>query len=288
MLRSLTTAVSGLHQFQQQMDVIGNNVANVNTTGYKSGRTDFSESFSQMVRAPGASSDETPGLPAVQVGSGVGTGAIKNLHTQGVLSATGQETDLAINGRGYFLVRDPHSDTQYATRAGDFSLDPNGYLLTNTGNRVQGYSEGSLSSIGDLKIDATGRPEDSDPQARMVTFAIDRQGMINVQLSDGSQFVRGQVLLQDFRNTQALIKEGDNLYSGLGLAGPLGGGDGLQPEAPDTNGLGIIQAGALELSNVDLANEFSGLITSQRAFQANARMITTSDEVIQEVVNLKR
>jgi flagellar hook protein FlgE len=115
------------------------------------------------------------------------------------------------------------------------------------------------------------------------SYGIDGEGKVNINLSDGSQFVRGQVLLQNFSDPGGLVKEGNSLYSGLGLAGPL-----EMPMAPGTNGLGKIQAGALELSNVDLANEFSSMITAQRAFQATARIISTSDEMLQELVNLKR
>ena len=112
--------------------------------------------------------------------------------------------------------------------------------------------------------------------------------MVKVRLSDGSEYTRGQVLLQRFSDPQALQKEGLNLYSGIGSAGPLGGGTAPLAEAPGTNGLGRIESGALELSNVDLANEFTSMITTQRAFQASARIITTSDEMLQELVNLKR
>lgn len=288
MLRSLTSAISGLQNFQERMDVIGNNIANVNTTGFKSARTDFTDSFSQTLRTSSAGSGTSSGVSAMQVGSGVITGAIKNLYTQGALARTGVQTDLAITGSGFFVVRDTVSDTQLVTRAGDFRLDENGYLITNNGQRVQGYSDAALASIGDILIDTTGMPATSDPASGIVSYSIDNEGKINVNLSDGTQFVRGQILLQNFSDPQALVKEGNNLFSGIGAAGPLGGPTAPTPAAPGTSGLGTIQAGALELSNVDLANEFSGMITAQRAFQATARVITTSDEMLQELVNLKR
>jgi flagellar hook protein FlgE len=121
----------------------------------------------------------------------------------------------------------------------------------------------------------------------MSSYSIDALGKITIQLSDGSDYVRGQILMQDFSNPQALIKQGNNLYAGIGAAGPLGGGSSPTSAASGTNGLGVIQSGALELSNVDLSNEFSNLIQTERAFQANARIITTSDEMMQELVNLK-
>jgi flagellar hook protein FlgE len=288
MLRSLFSAISGLQNFQERMDVIGNNVANVNTTGFKSSRVDLADSFSQTLRASSASNGGNSGLPAIQVGTGVQTTAIQNLYTQGALARTGFPTDLAIAGNGFFVVRDTVSNVEYVTRAGDFRVDDNGYLVTNNGQRVQGWSDAGLSTYGDIQIDTTGMPPTATPGATMISFGIDEQGLINVNLSDGSQFVRGQLLLQNFSDPQGLLREGNNLFSGIGAAGPLGGAASPTPAAAGTNGLGKIYSGALELSNVDLANEFTNLITTQRAYQANARIITTSDEMLQELVNLKR
>ena len=288
MLRSLTSAISGLQSFQQRLDVIGNNIANVNTTAFKSSRVGFADSFSQTLRSSSAGTGGTAGTTAMQVGLGVSIQTINNLYTQGALARTAVTTDLAIAGNGFFVVRDPVSNNIYVTRAGDFRVDENNYLVTSTGLRVQGYSDAALTTMGDIQIDTTGMPPTSDPTASLLSFAIDREGRVNVNLSDSSQFVRGQILLQNFTDPQGLMKEGNNLYSGIGAAGPLGGAASPTPAAPSTNGLGQIQAGALELSNVDLASEFTALITTQRGYQANARVITTSDELLQELVNLKR
>jgi len=219
----------------------------------------------------------------MQIGSGVGTASIKNLFTQGAVSSTGNQTDLAVSGDGFFMVRDTLENRDFATRSGDFRLDGNGYLITNQGQRVQGFSDTGLATRGDIQIDLAGMPATSDPAASIVSYTINGEGKVNINLSDGTAFVRGQVLLQNFRDPQALVKEGNNLYSGVASAGPLSA-----TASPGTNGLGKIQSGALELSNVDLANEFTSLITTQRAFQANAKIITTSDEMLQELVNLKR
>lgn len=285
MLRSLTSAISGLQNFQQRMDVIGNNVANVNTTAFKGARVNLADSFSQTLRSSSAGTGGSSGTAAMQIGSGVAIQAISNVYTQGAVARTGVGTDLAIAGNGFFVVRDTISGNEYVTRAGDFRVDETGYLVTNNGLRVQGYSDSTLTTMGDLLIDAQGA---ADPLATLVSFAIDIEGKINVNMSDGSQFVRGQILMQNFSDPQGLMKEGNNLYSGIGAAGPLGGATSPTPAPPGTNGLGKIQSGALELSNVDLANEFTNLITTQRAYQANARIITTSDEMLQELVNLKR
>jgi len=283
MIRSLTSAVSGIQQFQARMDVIGNNIANVNTVGFKSARTNLADSFSQTL-----ASSNLGGGAASQVGLGVITSGIYNQYTQGAINRTGVETDLAVAGEGFFVVRDPVSSEVFVTRAGDFRLDNDNYLITNGGLRVQGFSDIGLATRGDILIDASERPSGADPAATMVSFSIDALGRVGVRLSDGTEYVRGQVLMQNFSNPQGLVKQGSNLYSGIGSAGPLGGAGTPATEAPASNGLGRIQSGALELSNVDLSNEFSNLIQTQRAFQANARIITSSDEMLNELVNLKR
>lgn len=283
MIRSLTSGISGMQQFQQQLDVIGNNISNVNTTGYKSGRVDFEDAFSQTLQpsSPGNGTNST--TSSIQVGSGVALGAIRNQYTQGAINRTGVQTDLAINGDGFFIVKDPVSGSEFATRSGDFRIDQNGFLVTSGGFRVQGYSDESLSTIGDIQIDMGTPPVATT--ATLAAYSFNDTGTITVRLSDNQEYTRGQILLQNFRDPQALMKEGANLYSGLAIAGPLAGGT---PQAAGTNGLGKIQSGALEMSNVDLASEFASMITTQRAFQASARVITTSDEILQELVNLKR
>lgn len=123
MVNSLNIGLSGLEQFQQEIEVIGNNVANCSTTGYKSGRVMFSDSFSQTLQSSSAGSSTTSSTPSVQVGTGVSTAAIQNTFTQGAVSSTEVSSDLAIKGNGFFVVRDPLTDAQYLTRAGNFQLD---------------------------------------------------------------------------------------------------------------------------------------------------------------------
>jgi flagellar hook protein FlgE len=258
-----------MQQFQERMDVIGNNVANVNTTGFKSARVDFSETFSQKLGSG------TGGIP-MQIGTGVGTSAITNQFMQGAITRTGTATDLAISGNGFFIVQDS-SGAQFATRDGSFHLDENNNLVTSGGMNVQGFNDSALSTRGNIIIDNNGGT------SPVSSFSIDNEGVVRVRLADGTESVRGQILMQSFQNPQALTKEGNNLFSFGTSAGPLAS---TQPAG--TNGLGAMVSGALEMSNVDLANEFSSLITTQRAFQASARIITTSDEILQELVNLKR
>jgi len=282
MIRSLTSAVSGIQAFQDEIDVIGNNIANVDTIGFKSATSELADSFSQTL-----ASSNLSGGDSSQIGLGVTTQGIVNQYTQGAINPTGVQTDLAISGNGFFEVRDPVSGATYVTRAGNFQVDANNYLVTSDGYRVQGYTDPGLTTVGDIKIDNGSLPSTSDPTATMTSYSIDSLGKITVGLSDGTEYIRGQVLMQNFSNPQGLVKEGNNLYSGIGSAGPIGGAATPTLASASSNGLGTIQAGALELSNVDLSNEFSNMIQTERAFQANARVITTSDEMLQELVNLK-
>jgi flagellar hook protein FlgE len=287
MIRSLNSGVSGIQQFQEKMDVIGNNIANVNTTGFKSARVDFADAFSDTLRQSSSATGTSSGTPSLQIGSGVSTSAVRNIYTQGAITTTGYQTDMAISGDGFFVVKDPLTQAAFVTRAGNFRLDANNFLVTDSGMRVQGFNDTALATRGDIAVDASQVPSTVAAGASMTAFSIDLEGHVKVKMSDGSEFTRGQILLQRFSDPQSLQKEGLNLYSGIGSAGPLGGTAPVA-QPPGSNGLGRIESGALELSNVDLAGEFTSMITTQRAFQACARVITTSDEMLQELVSLKR
>jgi len=278
MIGSLQTGVSGLQQFQEDLQVIGNNIANVNTNGYKSQSMDFEDELSQSL---------SNGTNPMQIGEGVTTGAINSDDTQGTINSTGNTADMAINGSGYFIVKDSSTSASYVTRDGEFNLDANGYLVTANGQRVQGYTGSSTSTIGDLQINSaaaiTALNDTTNPAPTLTNYSINTSGQINATLSDGTSGVIGQVVLQNFTNPQALVNQGDNLYTYSTAAGAL-----AAPVAANSSGLGQIQSGALESSNVDLATQMSDLITAQRDFEANAKMVTTSDEVLQDLINLKR
>jgi flagellar hook protein FlgE len=273
MLLSLDSGVSALEQFQQSLNVIANNIANVNTVGFKSATVNFADTLSQTL---GANAQGT-----MQVGTGIMTSSINNQFTPGSISSTGNQTDMAVNGNGFFLVKDPGTGNTYVTRDGEFNVDSSGFLVTSTGMRVQGYTDAGLTTVGDIQIDNTGAPGSDTSSVQSYTFNSD--GKISVLLADGTQFTRGQVLLQNFSNPQQLLKIGNNLYSGLATAGPL-----AAPVAPGSNGLGTLATGSLEMSNVDLAQQLTSLITTQRAYEANGKVITTSDDILQTLVNLKR
>ncbi len=288
LIGTLTSGVSAMRSFTKGLEVIGNNIANVNTTGYKASTASFSDSFSNTLKGSSPSSGTSSNSSAVQVGTGVQVTGISARFTQGALTTTGSVTDLGISGAGFFIVENPAGGAQFATRAGNFRTDDQGYLVSSQGYRVQGLTGGSSgvapSALGDVLIGAT-------PPAgtTMKSFSIDTQGNVTEFYSDGSSAVTNRVLMQNYNDLSALQKEGDNLYSGFAAAGIIGNSpmDGTT-NGPGEGGLGSIQSGTLELSNVDLTEEFANMITVQRSFQASSRLVTVSDTVLEDIVNLKR
>jgi flagellar hook protein FlgE len=256
----------------------------VNTTGYKSSQATFEDSFSNTLRGSAPSNGSVSSQAGIQTGTGVQLAAISTNFAQGALTTTGVTTDLGISGGGFFIVREATSATQYATRDGSFRVDDNGFLVTQSGVRVQGLNGGA---VGDLQI-GQNIPVGSE----LASISIDKGGNIVEFYSDGTSSSTNRVLLQNFSDTSALMREGANLYTALDAAGPIGGGIFAGALAgsndPGANGLGSIQSGTLEQSNVDLTQQFSELITIQRSFQAGSRLITVSDSVLEDVVNLKR
>jgi flagellar hook protein FlgE len=269
----MDSAVSALDQFQENLNVIGNNIANVDTVGFKSANMEFANALSQNLGSNAAGTE--------QIGTGVVTGSITNQFTQGSISTTGVQTNMAINGNGFFLVKDPTTSQEYVTRDGNFSVDPSGYLVTSTGMRVQGYTNSSNTTIGDIQINNSGAPGGDTSPVQSYTFS--SNGSLSILLADGTQYTGGQVLLQNFTSPTQLSSVGNNLYTGMANAGQL-----TTPLAPSTSGLGNIVVGSLEMSNVDLSGQLTALITAQRGFEANAKTITTANEVLQTLVNLKQ
>ncbi len=288
LIGTLTSGVSAMQAFTKGLEVIGNNIANVNTTGFKGSQANFEESFSNTMRGSSPSSGSSgSNLSSIQIGTGVGISSINARFTQGALSTTGVGTDLGISGNGFFRVLNSVDGAEYVTRAGDFRLDDQGYLVTSNGYRVQGLTGGSAgnapSAIGSIQL---GTPPAG---TQLKSFSFDRQGNFVEFYSDGTSAVTNRVLLQDFRDPTALQRAGDNLYTGMANAGPVGGlALNATDHLPGQNGLGNIEAGTLELSNVDLTEQFASMITTQRSFQASSRIVTVSDQVLEEVVNLKR
>lgn len=448
MMRSMFSGVSGLSAHQLKMDTVGNNIANVNTVGYKGSRTTFQEVFTQTIQGAGAPQDGLGGTNPRQVGLGIDVSSMDTFHIQGAVERTDYATDMMINGEGFFMVSDdPNFADRSYTRAGNFSLDGTGNLVTPNGERVLGYLANEAGNLGNNiegiqisqgetfppqateNVELTGTlnsrvaiasAEDDQPEVQDVIENIiseeltdeqratiaDRQniqvfdslgGMHNIELAfiktgddtyqveafyvedngdltqlvdeddeslggtmafndsgnlintvdsidsldlshvvgggaedlefnldlsnlkmfdnpsnvklesrdgysqgaledfsvsqtgevignfdNGQRRILGQMAIASFTNPGGLEKTGGNNYRETANSGNINVGN------PGTQGLGVINSGALEMSNVDLSKEFTDMITTQRGFQANSRIITTSDEMLQEVVNMKR
>jgi flagellar hook protein FlgE len=436
MMRSMFSGVSGLVAHQTRMDVIGNNVANVNTVAFKSGRVTFQEIFSQTLR--GASSPDSStgrgGTNPMQIGLGLGVGAVDTITTRGSLQRTDNPTDMSIEGDGFFICKGGANDTFKFTRAGNFGIDRLGNLVTGSGLNVYGWqqlkSDGSgefdtetpiepinlytdayrnkriisakatsmaklsgnldasmplvtgtpttdqmfsvpmtiYDSLGnDYKVtvqfwrkaaDATGsewqwsitsegntavtlpsdtalkfndkgiltdggsatvtfepsdgtsntsgtgqfevnldfskitafasdnsvKPQDVDgyPAGSLVSFSVGSDGILTGIYDNGEQQSLGQLALSGFDNPAGLQRVGDNMYT------PTTNSGEYKAVKAGSNGVGTLSPGTLEMSNVDLSKEFTEMIVTQRGFQANSRIITTSDEMLQELVSLKR
>ncbi|WP_108669887.1 flagellar basal-body rod protein FlgF [Peribacillus acanthi] len=399
MLRSMYSGISGLKNFQTKLDVIGNNIANVNTFGYKKGRVTFKDTMNQTIAGASAAQDNRGGKNPMQVGLGSTMASVDTIHTQSSLQTTGRPLDLGISGDGYFVVK--QGTAEFYTRAGNFYIDDNGNLVNGDGMKVQQFKNGVLQDIivnvnatqpatstkkfylegslpdpstlatgvesavqqmkvvdtkgkehtldykfapngsnwsvvitnqsaspspislpainlaynatsktftasgsvnlktigltdgetsvtldlGNLKMEGDSIAAISNPDGNLVgsleSFNIGQMGEINGVYSNGQVVELGKLALAKFSNSSGLTKAGGNLFQesiNSGTANINVAGEGR----------GTIASGSLEMSNVDLSEEFTEMITAQRGFQANTRIITTSDEILQELVNLKR
>ncbi|MCU1693010.1 MAG: flgG [Frankiales bacterium] len=261
MMRSMFAGVSGMKSHQQMMDVIGDNIANVNSSGFKASRVVFETTLSQVIR-DGSAAGTAGGTNAAQVGLGVKLGATDAVMTQGATQSTGRPSDLAIQGNGYFALSSG-SGTVYS-RAGSFGVDDSGQLVDPSGAVLLDVAGAAV------KIPAGSR-----------SFAIGPDGAVNVVDDQGVTSTSQSIGLTVFTNPAGLVKGGDGHLLGSAAAGAP------TVETPGTNA-GTLAAGALEMSNVDLAQEFTNMMIAQRGFQANSKVISTSDELLQELVNLKR
>lgn len=277
MLRSLYSGVSGMRGFQTKLDVIGNNIANVNTVGFKAGRVMFKDILSQTVSGVTPSQDATKGgVNAKQIGLGVSIASIDTVHTPGSAMTTNVPTDLRIDGDGFFAVRaDASNGEPFLTRAGNFTLDANKQLVNADGMFVIGTDNAPI----DLK--AFGN---------VTAFSISNNGEIITVDNTGTTTNTGKfIAVVKVANPSGLEKVGGNLYKSTlnSDTAPVTTVLGTSLANDPATGTGAIVSGQLEMSNVDLTSEFTEMIVAQRGFQANSRIITTSDEVLQEVVNLK-
>lgn len=272
MLRSLYSGVSGMRGFQTKLDVIGNNIANVNTIGFKSSRAMFKDILSQSIAGATAPVDGNGGINPRQIGLGVTLASIDTLHTPGSAMTTNVVTDLRIDGDGFFAVQAGEDGGVFLTRDGNFKLDAAGQVVTSDGYRVMG-------------ADAPLEPID---MAAYTAFSIDQNGQfIGVTVEGATEPIDGmQLAVVKVANPSGLEKVGGNMYR---VTPNASAEDIVYSVANDPEvGTGAIVSGQLEMSNVDLTGEFTEMIVAQRGFQANSKIITTSDEVLQEVLSLKR
>jgi flagellar hook protein FlgE len=280
MMRGMFAAISGLKNHQVMLDVTSNDIANVNTIGYKSARTTFKDSLVQLQRGASGTGGGTGGANAAQIGLGTQLGSIDNLMTTGASQPTGNPLDLAIQGNGFFRVgtsasnpptavaASPGDDGVEYTRAGNFTTNSQGYLVTQDGMFVQGDDGNGTAQLIKIPAGSTG-----------VTVAQD--GQVSYVDSAGARQPAGYLSLASFANAAGLERSGTNRWAQTSNSGAP------QVSIPNAQ-QGFLQSGVIEMSNVDLASSFTTMITAERGFQANSRVISTADEMLQDLVNLKR
>ena len=261
-MRALRIAATGMAAQQLNVEVISNNIANMNTVGYKAQRAEFEDLLYDNVQRPGAQSSDTGTVvpTGVQLGSGVKTGSVYRIMTQGAMTQTGNKLDVAINGRGYLQVLMPSGETAY-TRAGNLSVNDQGQVVTSEGYQVipqmtipQTATDVSISSSGQVQATLPGQ---TAPQQV------------------------GQMQLVSFYNEAGLEAIGDNLFLQSGSSGaPVTG-------TPNSTGFGALQQGYTEASNVDPVTEISALIVAQRAYEMNSKVVTSADQMLQTTSQMK-
>jgi flagellar hook protein FlgE len=268
------------------MDVIANNIANVNTVGYKSSRAVFQDVFSQTSRSAGAPGAQYGGTNPMQIGLGVKTAAIDVLHTQSAFQRTDNPLDLAIQGDGFFVIKSGANELY--TRAGNFYLDNAGNLVTSDGSYVQGVQVCTLGSTGgttSLNTAPTGVISYAVTNLNLSNFrgiSIDSNGAVwGLDHSDNKVQI-ATLAIGTFVNPSGLEKLGSSTYDVTPNSGAV------TYNVARTGAAGSVEAGGVEMSNVDLSAEFTDMIVTQRGFQANSRIITTTDTLLEELINLKR
>jgi flagellar hook protein FlgE len=276
MMRAMYAAVSGLKNHQTLLDVTANNIANVNTVGYKAGRVTFADSLSQMVIGATAPGNNQGGRNAAQVGLGVQLSSIDNLMGGGSLQSTGETTDVAIEGEGMFIVGNgtpPAVPGQFEyTRAGNFTFNDEGFLTTQSGEYVMGRKEAGGGEPNTYLTVPKGATDVSIGQDGSVSY---------VPEGGGERKVAGYLSIARFANEAGLVRTTGSNWIESAASGKA------QDGTPGGN-FGLTISGTLEMSNVELASEFTNMIDAQRGFEANSRTITTADEMLQDLVNLKR
>ncbi|ACS79074.1 MULTISPECIES: flagellar basal-body rod protein FlgG [Maridesulfovibrio] len=260
MMRSLWTAATGMVAQQTHIDVLSNNLANVNTQGFKKSRVEFEDLMYQTMRIAGSETEGGNRLPTgMQIGMGVKEVSIHKFFSQGSFESTGNPLDIAIEGNGFFLV-DRNGEDAY-TRSGAFKLDSDGRLVTSNGYPLQ--------------------PEFTVP-AEAVNVVVSEDGHIAALDKNGTELSSADITIYDFINEAGLNAVGKNLYVETEASGAAIQG------TPGEDNFGTLAQGYLEGSNVELVDEMVGLIVGQRAYETNSKAITTSDSMLQTAINVKR
>jgi flagellar hook protein FlgE len=292
MMRSMYAAISGLKVHQTMLDVTANDIANVNTLGYKASRTTFADSLAQLQRGAAAPNASQGGSNAAQVGLGVQLKSIDNLMTTGAMQTTGNTLDIAIQGEGWFRVASaaapdptalaageyspdlPAGTMPQYSRAGNFTRNADGYLVTQDGNYVVGRDAAAGNDSFIYVPD--GATNLSIGQDGSVSF--DPPAVAGVV---GPRVTAGYLTIAKFPNEAGLMRVSSNRWA-------TSNSSGTEQVGLPGGGFGLTTSGATEMSNVDLAQEFTNMISAQRGFQANSRVISTADQMLQDLVNLNR
>jgi len=254
MLRAFSTAATGMAAQQMMVDVIANNLANINTTGFKRSQIDFQDLLYITMREAGTEIASGINSPCgLEVGSGVRPASTVKVFTAGELQNTGKPLDVAITGEGFLQISMPDGSTKY-TRDGALQMNANGQLVNTSGYAL----EPSITIPSDA-----------------VSISIEKNGGVNVTNSTGAISVVGTLQMARFQNQAGLSSEGDNLYAQTEASGTATTG------TPGENGLGSILSGFLEKSNVQMVSELVNLITAQRAYEINSRAIKAGDDMLQ-------
>lgn len=303
MVRSMQSAIAGLKAHQTKMDVIGNNIANVNTWGYKSQSTNFSDAMYQnyITGAAGNATDTNQGgINTSQIGYGTTVSSITSNFETGSQSFTGRPFDCMINGPAFFVVGGFQTAVNAdgvanaglkLTKVGIFQMDSNGYLVDDQGNYVYGYVTGTVDGDGNVTVTegttlspiqlnkaiTNGGSKDIEYSSVKIGF----DGTITVVDTKGTSNVVGKLATAVVENTGGLEHSGGYLYD-------IGANAGQVSVSQPSSATGDILSNYLEMPNVDLATEMASMITTQRGYQANTKMITVSDEMLEELVNMKR
>lgn len=259
MLRSLNTASTGMTAQQMNMDVIANNLANSSTTGYKKSRGNFEDLMYEKVSTPGAETINNSRIPTgIQVGMGSKTVSVEKVFNQGNFTQTGNSLDMAIEGRGFFKVL--RGSNEVYTRAGAFKLDKDANVVDAQGNKVQ--------------------PEINIPKTT-VTITIDSGGVVTCTDSTGKTVATSNMRMYDFPNPSGLVSSGHNYFVPSEASGDVTEGE------PGSDQFGTVMQGYLESSNISVVEEMVNMIMSQRAYEANSKIIKTADEMLRMANNVQ-